>query len=112
MTPHAITLRGPDGADHTIEPSGSVARVTNIAGAPGAVPGIPCPVHEAAAFGEVIGLPEPAEGIFYLVSGFVGAAVGGRSGRGDVLVPGTGPNDGAVRNEKGHVVAVTRLNRV
>jgi len=26
-----------------------------------------------------------------------------------ILMPGTGPADGAVRNEKGHVIAVTRL---
>jgi hypothetical protein len=32
--------------------------------------------------------------------------------RPDVLVPGTGPGDGAVRNDKGHIVAVTRLKRV
>ena len=29
--------------------------------------------------------------------------------RPDVLVPGTGPADGAIRNEKNHIIAVTRL---
>lgn len=39
----------------------------------------------------------------------VGAAV---KGRGDVLVPGTGPADRAVRNEAGQIVAVTCLKQV
>ena len=43
-----------------------------------------------------------------MVSGFVLAhpSVAGRS---DVVGPGTGPADGAIRNEKGQIVAVTRL---
>jgi hypothetical protein len=30
-------------------------------------------------------------------------------GRTDVFAPATGPKDGAIRNDKGHVVAVTAL---
>ena len=37
----------------------------------------------------------------------LGAALAGS--RDDVLVLGTGPNDGAIRNEAGQIVAVTRL---
>ena len=44
------------------------------------------------------------------MSALVGSALGGA--RPDVLCPGTGPADGAVRNDKGHIVAVTRLVRV
>jgi len=32
-------------------------------------------------------------------------------GRDDVVGPGTGPKDGAIRNEDGNVIAVTRLVR-
>jgi hypothetical protein len=109
LTPHAIALRAADGTDHTIAPSGVVARVATIAGEPVAVEGIPVPVAPAVAFGSVEGLPEPMPGVAYIVSGLVGSACAGRA---DVLVPGTGPADGAIRNEKGHIVAVTRLNRV
>jgi hypothetical protein len=31
--------------------------------------------------------------------------------RHDVVCPGTGPQDGAVRDEQGRILAVTRLNR-
>ena len=110
LTPHAIVLRAADGADTIIAPSGAVARVTSVPGVSGTVDGVPVPVWTADAFGEVIDLPEPQPGTLFLVSAMVGGAVAGT--RDDVVVPGTGPNDGAVRNEKGHIVAVTRLKRV
>lgn len=69
--------------------------------------GLPVLVATPDVVGGVTDLPEAEEGIFLIVSGFVGGAVTGT--RPDVLVPGTGPKDGAIRNEKGHIVAVTRL---
>ena len=110
LTPHDIVIRDADGKDTTIPKSGSVARVVNIPGKRADIPSIPCEVFDADSVGGVEGLPEPEAGIFYLVSGFVGSAVAGK--RDDVLVPGTGPKDGAIRNEKGWIVAVTRLKRV
>ena len=110
LTPHPINLRGPDGADTTLPPSGTVARVTSTPGAPAAVAGIAVPVFGRDTFGEVTGLPAPEEGTLYLVSALVGGAVAGT--RDDVLVPGTGPQDGAVRDDAGRIVAVTRLKRV
>ena len=114
LTPHSIVLRDAAGTDHTIAPSGTVARVATIAGDPVVVEGIPVPVAPAVAFGAVAGLPDPAPGTAYIVSGLVGSACGGRA---DVFVPGTGPTDGAIRHPKGHpeegrIIAVTRLNRV
>jgi hypothetical protein len=118
LTPHPITLRS-EGVDTVIAPFGAPARVSSTPG--GLVDlGLPVLVAMPDTFGEVIGLPEPAEGVFFVVSAVVGAAVRGRS---DVLVPGTGPSDGAVRApdtlpdgtpnpRKGQVVAVTRLKRV
>ena len=109
LTPHPLTLRAADGSDTVLTPSGTVARVTSTPGTETTVKGLDIPVMTADAFGEVIDLPEAEAGTFFIVSGMVGAAISGRS---DVLVPGTGPKDGAVRNEKGHIIAVTRLKMV
>lgn len=107
LTPHPLNL----GA--TVLPaSGTVARVTTTPGALTVVEGLPVPVKGAATFGGVVGLPEPTEGTFFVVSGLVGSAlVAAGLSRPDVLMPGTGPDDNAVRNEKGHVVGVTCLVR-
>ncbi len=105
LTPHALVLRAADGTDTTIAPSGTVARVGTTPGAQvGELNGIP--LFSNTTFGEIEGLPAPAEGTIYIVSGLVGGRV---SGRDDVVVPGTGPQDGAIRNDKGHIIAVTRL---
>jgi hypothetical protein len=105
LTPHAIVLRLPDGTDLTIPPSGQVARVAVAPAAPVVVPGIPVPVLPAPVLGEVTGLPSPADGIGFIVSGMVAQA----ASRPDVFAPATGPGDGAIRNAAGQVVAVTRL---
>lgn len=104
LTPHALTLRTPAGDDIIIEPSGEVARVATTPGAEcGELGGVA--LFSATSFGEVEGLPAPKDGVVYIVSGLVGGQV---SGRDDVVVPGTGPRDGAIR-EDGRIVAVTRL---
>ena len=109
FTPHAIVLRPATGEDVTIPPSGTVARVAAPAGVLSDVGGIPVPVASPDGSGVVTDLPEAVGGTWLLVSGMVGAALKGRT---DILVPGTGPADGAVRNERGHIIAVTRLKRV
>lgn len=105
LTPHPIVLRADDGSETTIRPEGSVARVAATPGAVQAIEGLPVPVARPDVFGDVEGLPGPIPGVAYIVSAMVGAHVA----RADVFTPGTGPKDGAVRNEKGHIVAVTRL---
>lgn len=60
----------------------------------------------APTWGEVEGLPAPVEGTIYVVSSLVAQRCAGRR---DVFSPGTGPNDGCVRDEKGRIVGVTRL---
>jgi hypothetical protein len=108
LTPHTINIVDESGAPMAAyEPSGTVARVDVRPGAPAGGYPFPCPVMTSDATVGVVGLPEPADGVFYLVSGFVGAAVSGT--RPDVLVPGTGPKDNALRNEKGHIVGVRCL---
>ena len=108
LTPHAIVLLrdnllgGQEAAEFT--PSGVVARVSS---APGTrIEGRDIPLFTAPTWGEVENLPAPQSGVICLVSGLV---AGRAIGRTDVFSPGTGPNDGAVRNEKGHITAVTRL---
>lgn len=120
---------------------GGAARVASTPGTLAMVDGIPVPVASPTTFGEVAGLPAPhyecgcgqgrdcpsafilsMDGAlrcpkvritrYYVVSAIVGAAIRASGAvRPDVLCPGTGPADGAVRNEAGHIVAVTRLVR-
>lgn len=98
LTPHAINILV-DGNVVTIEPSGEVARVESIEKVTGEINGITVVSRE---FGDVHGLPE--EGTPCIVSAMVLGAVPGRKG---VYAPDSGPT--AVRNEKGHIVHVTRL---
>ena len=53
----------------------------------------------------VVGLPDPVEGVMYIVSGIVLK----NTLRTDVIAPGTGPNNSAIRNEKGHIVGIVEL---
>jgi hypothetical protein len=109
LTPHALTLRAADGTDAVVPPSGTVARVAAAATDTGkTVAGLPV---QTTTLGEVTDLPEPTTGTTYLVSAMVLGALAG-SGRSDVFAPATGPKDGAVRDDQGHIVAVTRLNGV
>lgn len=104
LTPHPITVIAVNGGESTFQPSGKVARVSELPTTViGQVNGIP--VLSKTVFGDVVDLPEPQEGVFFIVSGLVA----GQVSRKDVLAPATGPNDGAVRNDKGQIVAVTQL---
>ena len=116
LTPHAIVLRDEAGADHVLPPSGTVARVQAHPG-PLSDIGLPVPVAGRTQYGAVEGLPGDRVGawdsrpeVLYIVSALVGAAISHQK-RDDVLCPGTGPNDGAIRDEAGRIVAVTRLVR-
>lgn len=53
------------------------------------------------SFGEVVGLPEPEEGVLFIVS----ALVFGATDRKDVVAPATG-HPLCVRNDKGQIVSV------
>lgn len=109
LTPHVIVI---DTSQGRIElNSNGLARVISPPAAQrGATPMgsllAEVAIYEYPEHGRVAGLPDPSPGTNYIVSLIVLAACPGRT---DVFAPGTGPNDGAVRNDKGHVVAVTRL---
>ena len=109
LTPHNIVLQDANGVRTVIASSG-IARVASTPGALETVAGVPVPIAGRTTYGAVEGLPDPVEGTLYVVS----AMVLGRpecQGRDDVVGPGTGPKDGAIRNEAGNVIAVTRLVR-
>jgi len=104
LTPHPITIRLEDGIDHNFGPNGLVARVSEEDPVVvGSVSGFP--VLGKTRFGSVIDLPSPVEGTIYIVSGVVAAHIA----RSDVFSPATGPKDEAIRNDKGHIVAVKYL---
>lgn len=106
LTSHAIVLQTNRDSELVIPPSGQVARVEARPGDRiGDLDGVAC--YGPSLYGQVTGLPDRVEGTVYIVSGMVAEQVR----RGDVYSPGTGPNDGAIRNDKGHIVAVTRLIR-
>ena len=91
LTPHEITLN--NGAK--IPASGDVARVS-----------VDFTEFDADCicrheYGEVVGLPEPQEGVCYIVSALVLAA----TDRKDVVAPATGHAQ-CKRNEKGLIVSV------
>lgn len=101
LTPHSINFFSTGYGVEETYPSAGVARVASKQGHQ-----IDGPFFSAPIWGEVEGLPAPKEGTIYIVS----ALVAGRCiGRTDVFSPGTGPNDGAVRDEKGQIKAVTRF---
>lgn len=101
LTPHAIVVRSPDGTDHVFPPSGKVARVAMLETVVGACAETGAPVIVRTP-DEVTGLPE--EGQPCIVSAMVASACPDRAG---VFAPDTGPT--AIRDDRGLVVAVTRL---
>jgi hypothetical protein len=104
LTPHTIVLRDENGRDHEI-PSTGRAVLKQTPGDLVDVPGVPVPIAQPASGHEVVGVPEPQEGVLFLVSFPVAAFLR----RPDVVSPGTGPQDGAIRTETGQIVGVTRL---
>ena len=106
LTPHDIVLQKQDGERVVIKASGTVARC-----APGnAVEvdfGLPVMVAVTAPMDRVVDLPPSVGNTWYIVSSIVLWHDDCRD-RDDLVAPGTGPKDGAIR-ENGQVVAVTRL---
>ena len=78
---HAIDIVAGD-AIRTVPPSGSVARVSSTSSIVGEVEGLP--IHRTV-FGAVDGVPDPREGVLFIVSALVRAACPGRA---DVASPG------------------------
>ena len=114
LTPHAVTIVAKDGADVlTIVPSGTVARVSVIETADGSVTVPAQPVAGEAwtygvplitsAYGDVVGLPAPAENTIFIVSTLVRLAVPNRR---DVVSPAV-----LARDSAGVVIGCRKLER-
>lgn len=108
LTAHEIVLVGADGQPALVlPPSGNLARcsttrevVTKVA-----VDGHAIPVTRTT-LGELTGLPDPTEGVGYVVS-LVAATAAAKAGRvADVFVP-----DDSVRDEKGRIIGCRALAR-
>lgn len=102
LTPHTINIVLPTNEKLVIPASGIVARVSSTAIHLEPIDGIPV---VNTVYGEVVSLPEPEEGVIYIVSAMVLSRVQGRP---DVFGPDTGPT--AIRDE-GKIVAVRGLVR-
>lgn len=99
LTPHAIVIRT-DMGDTVVPPSGDIARVTTVDTVVDTYKGIPVVSRQ---FGDVTGVPADVNQPI-LVSAIVMAALVGRP---NTYAPDTGAT--AIRDDKGHIVAVTRL---
>ena len=87
LCPHVISVLGGDGNVTTFTPSGAVARVSATNTALPSVAGFRVTRN---TYGPVMGLPDPCEGVTYIVSGMVLSALAGA--RPDVVAPDTGPS--------------------
>jgi len=106
LTPHDITLTR-DGVDTIFPKSGQVVRCESCQIPDAPIGGtIPLVVN---TFGNVIGLPNPAPGVVYLVSNVVAAHPSIAGKRLDVVAPNTGPT--AIRNAEGQTIAVRSFQR-
>jgi len=101
LTPHPITIQTAN--DDLVLQSSGVARCDVRRELVGQINGV---IIHRNAFGKIEGLPEPQEGVFYIVSFPVLQALNGT--RPDVFAPDTTPQ-GAIRNETGQIIAVRGL---
>lgn len=100
LTPHDIVF-----TDGTVIPtSGMVARVSVSQIDDGDINGIPV---KKQVFGDIVDLPDSRDNTIYIVSAIVLNAAKA-IGRTDVVAPDT---NNAIRNDKGHIVAVPALVR-
>jgi len=98
LTPHKVIVCLSDGSQKVFEPSGSVARVNQEMISLGAIDGIPV---SASKFSNVVGVPDPVQDTYYIVSALVLNAVK----RDDLVSPDTSPS-GAVRDANGQIIGV------
>lgn len=101
LTPHDINLFCGDEPVETVKSSG-VARVSVRSEIIGEINGYPISKN---FYGEIIGLPEPQPGVFYVVSALVAQAAAGQ--RTDLLVV----ND-TVRDQEGRIIGCRGFARI
>ena len=99
LTPHTVVVAADFNSSRVEFPSEGIARVSSTATKVDTVNGIDI---VATTYGEVEGLPEPQEGVVFLVSMLVGQVPAVKA-RPDVLCPDTSPA-AAVRYPNGYIV--------
>ncbi len=92
-TPHAVSINGT-----VIPSSGMLVRVSSTSQEAGEFAGVPL---VRTCYGAVVGLPEEQDGVLYIVSGLVRAALPNRK---DLASPAK-----LVRNDKGEIVGCEAL---
>jgi len=98
LTPHPVTVVSQDGGTaHVFMPSGTVPRCREDVVIIGDLDGIPL---VRKSLGQVENLPDPQEGVYYIVS----LAVAQAARRPDLLVP-----DDMVRDEQGRILGCRRF---
>lgn len=103
LTPHAISIVDEnDSVVVTIEASGSIARCSQTINIVDSIDlnNVAIPIS-SSSYGEVVDLPAPQDGVYYVVSRLVMSACPNRQ---DLLVP----ND-LVRDEAGRVIGCRSL---
>jgi hypothetical protein len=105
LTPHNVTIFDANDVTITLASQG-IARVDTTEQELQPLGNIP--LVSAPIMGPVTGLPEPAEGVGYIVSLMV-LQHPDVAGRRDVFAPATGPKHHVVRDEQGRIAGVTRL---
>lgn len=105
LTPHVVNVELTDGSKLAFEPTKPEARMS-VSSAPTSFENYESEVPLVApVFGEVTNLPEPVEGVAYIVATMLAQRVM----RPDVVSPDTGKT--AIRNEAGQVVAVRAFQK-
>lgn len=108
LTPHTVTIIG----DHCVQefpPSGKIARVdVRVDRIGNVIKNIPLVVQRVAG---IEGLPDPQEGVGYIVSNMVLQALKGQGiNRTDCYAPDTSP-EGIVKNYSGKTIGVRGLTQ-
>ena len=101
LTPHAVNFIREGFEPLVIEPSGNVARLSTKTVVIDEIAGIPVTTTE---FGEIEGLPDPAENTIYITSSLV---AGRCSERTDVFIP-----NESVRDDAGRIIGCKSLGRI
>lgn len=98
LTPHALNIKDMEGKIITIEPYGLIARVSTEQVQVGEINGT---AIYKTQFGDIVDLPEPKEGIIYIVSKITQSAAKERT---DLLSPGN-----LSRDDEGNIIGCEGL---
>lgn len=107
LTPHPIYFKDQSGETRVIETSGMQARLVGTINVIGSIDGIPIVER---TFSEVDGLPQPSEGVYYIVSSTIAEKLAKK--RRDLLSPDTAGSKAYFTDENGNKsFSVTALRR-